>query len=567
MRKLLIAVLFLLAVGVAAKWWLSPARPPASQAFVGGVVLTMDATNRQVEAVLVEGERITAVGSRAEIEGRMRDDTLVHDLAGRSLLPGFIDAHGHFPGSGLSELGADLNSPPIGRIENLEGLLDGLRDKAADTPAGEWVFGFGYDDTLLEEKRHPTREDLDRASSEHPIFILHVSGHMGVANGLALERAGVDAATPNPEGGLIVKDASTGELTGLLEENAAEPVQRLAMAYSVFDAVAMVKAASREYAQVGVTTAQSGGVDLQMAQGLVLAAKLGMIPLRLELWPLHDKLGPKLLDGSVDAASLITERVRLGPIKVIADGSIQGYTGYLTEPYHVPFHGDETYRGYARVPRDALFDAVRTYHQAGYQLAIHTNGDASIDDALDALRAAHVAYPRDDTRPILIHAQMARDDQLDVMRELGVTPSFFSAHTYYWGDRHAAIFMGPERAARMSPTRSAIDRGVRFTVHLDTPVTPMLPLLGVWSTVNRISTGGQVIGSEQRISPMQALRAVTSDAAWQIFREDEVGSIEVGKFADLVVLDGNPLEKPERIRDLEVTQTLVGGVTIYQRGE
>ena len=160
---------------------------------------------------------------------------------------------------------------------------------------------------------------------------------------------------------------------------------------------------------------------------------------------------------------------------------------------------------------------------------------------------------------------MARVDQLDDMKRLGMTPSFFAAHTYYWGDRHWSTFMGPERAARMSPTKSALDRDLRFTVHLDTPVTPMLPLLAVWSAVHRESTGGRIIGEAERIDPMQALRAVTIDAAWQIFRDEELGSIEVGKLADLVVLDGNPLVDTDVIRDLEVVQTVVGGVTIYER--
>ena len=355
--------------------------------------------------------------------------------------------------------------------------------------------------------RHPTREDLDRATAEHPIFIWHVSGHLGVANTLALERAGIDESTSDPEGGVIVRDPDTGVPTGLLEENATNPIQELAMDFSIFDFLAMVRGAAAEYASVGVTTAQSGAVTLQMARGLMFAARLGLVPFRLELWPHFEELGPQLLDGSVNPASLTTERVRIGAIKIIADGSIQGYTGYLSRPYHVPFHGDPKYRGYPRVPPDELAAWVRKYHRAGYQLAIHGNGDASIDDIIAAFRAAQREQPRDDPRLIVIHAQMARDDQLDAMLELGMTPSFFSAHTYYWGDRHWSIFMGPERAARMSPTRSALDRGLRFSVHLDTPVTPMKPVIAVWSTVKRISTGGRVIGAAQRIAPVQALRA------------------------------------------------------------
>ncbi len=563
-RALQIIATIILILAALAYWLITPPNPPASQVFLGGVVLTMNSDQPIAEAVAIERDRIVAVGNRADVESHIQAGAQVHDLEGRTLLPGFIDAHGHFPASGLRVIGVDVNSPPIGTTRTISALTVALQAKAAETDAGEWIFGFGYDDTLLAEKRHPTREDLDAASSDHPIFVMHVSGHMAVANSLALELAGIDENTPDPDGGVIVKDPKTGRLTGLLEENAAKPLQVIATDFSVWDFIAMVENAAAEYASVGVTTAQSGGVNLQIAQGLKWASRLGMVPFRLELWPLFDELGPKLLDGSVDRASLSGDRVRIGAIKIIADGSIQGFTGYLSEPYHVPFHGDPSYRGYPRVSRDDLVDAVSKYHEAGFQLAIHGNGDASIDDIIHAVGEAQRKHPREDARTIVIHSQMAREDQLDDMKRLGMTPSFFAAHTYYWGDRHWSTFMGPDRAARMSPTKSALDRDLRFSVHLDTPVTPMIPVLAVWSAVNRISTGGRVIGEEQRIDPMQALRAVTIDAAWQIFREEELGSIEVGKLADLVVLAGNPLEQPDAIRDLEVEQTFVGGVTIYQ---
>jgi len=566
MKRALLIILsiafVLICVGL---WFLTPPTPPPSQVFVGGTVLTMDPDRPIAEAVAIERDQIVAVGSRADVERYIDAGARVHDLEGRTLLPGFIDAHGHFPGSGLRVVGVDVNSPPIGDTRTISDLVAALEAKAAETDPGKWIFGFGYDDTLLAEKRHPTREDLDAASPDHPIFIMHVSGHMLVANTLALELAGIDEDTKDPDGGVIVKDPETGRLTGLLEENAAKPLQVIAADFSVWDFFAMVEDAADEYARVGVTTAQSGAVNLQLATGLNWASRLGMIPFRLEIWPLFDELGPKLLDGSVDPESLSSDRVRLGAIKIIADGSIQGFTGYLSEPYYVPFNGDPSYRGYPRVSREDLVAAVQKYHEAGYQLAIHGNGDASIDDIIHAVEEAQRNHPREDARTIVIHSQMARVDQLDDMKRLGMTPSFFAAHTYYWGDRHWSTFMGPERAARMSPTKSALDRDLRFTVHLDTPVTPMLPLLAVWSAVHRESTGGRIIGEAERIEPMQALRAVTIDAAWQIFRDEELGSIEVGKLADLVVLDGNPLEDTDAIRDLEVVRTVVGGVTIYQR--
>jgi predicted amidohydrolase YtcJ len=229
----------------------------------------------------------------------------------------------------------------------------------------------------------------------------------------------------------------------------------------------------------------------------------------------------------------------------------------------VPPGDDPAYRGYPRFAREDLISEVERLHTAGWQVAVHGNGDAAIDDILDAFESAQRKHPREDTRHIIIHAQMARDDQLDRMRALGVIPSFFSLHTYYWGDRHRDLFMGPERAARMSPARSAVDRGMRFTIHCDSPVVPMEPLRLVWSAVNRRSASGAEIGPTQRITPMQALRAVTIDAAYQHFEDADKGSLEPGKLADLVVLSRSPLENPATIDQIEVVETIVGGETVW----
>ncbi|MCP4843001.1 MAG: amidohydrolase family protein, partial [Halieaceae bacterium] len=215
--------------------------------------------------------------------------------------------------------------------------------------------------------------------------------------------------------------------------------------------------------------------------------------------------------------------------------------------------------------RDELFEQVAALHKAGYQLAIHGNGDASIEDILDAFEAAQASHPREDPRMILIHGQMAREDQIARMAALGVTPSFFTAHTWYWGDRHRDIFIGPQRAENISPSRWAQKYGVRFSSHLDTPVTPMQPLQAVWSLVYRQTVGGDVLGPDQRIGIMDALRAVTIDAAWQVFQDENRGSLEPGKLADLVVLSGDLLRDPFTMRELQVDLTVIGGATVYER--
>jgi predicted amidohydrolase YtcJ len=290
-----------------------------------------------------------------------------------------------------------------------------------------------------------------------------------------------------------------------------------------------------------------------------------LIPLRLVVWPSQEAAEARL-DGSFEFSSPNELWLREGAAKLIADGSIQGYTGYLSRPYHVPPGDDPDYRGYPRMQRDELIERVTRFHSNGLQVAVHGNGDASIDDILDAFEAAQAAHPRAYARHVIIHAQMARDDQLDRMKQLGVIPSFFSLHTYYWGDRHRDIFMGPRRAARMSPARSAVERELRFTIHADCPVVPMEPLRLVWAAVNRRSTSGASIGEAQRIEPMQALRAVTIDAAYQHFEESEKGSLEPGKLADLAILSRSPLEDPEHIDRIRVLETIVGGRTAYRAG-
>ena len=373
------------------------------------------------------------------------------------------------------------------------------------------------------------------------------------------------ADTPDPEGGVIGRLPGSREPNGLLEETARLGIMIKMQDMSLMDTYRLIKSAATEYSALGVTTAQSGGVSKELATGLSLFSKLGVIPQRLVLFPFETEFGDSLLNGDYDPWDYSGERVVMGAIKLVADGSIQGFTGNLSQPYYTPYHGDADYRGYASIPREQLFTQVAALHKAGYQIAIHGNGDQAIEDILDAFEAAQQDNPVADPRMILIHAQMAREDQVARMKDLGVTPSFFSAHTWYWGDRHRDIFMGPERAAVISPAKWAQDYGLRFSSHLDTPVTPMLPLQAVWSQVFRTTYGGDVLGPQQRIGVMDALRAVTIDAAWQVFQEDNRGSLEVGKYADLVVLSDNPVEEPLTLRELVVEQTFIGGATVYRR--
>jgi predicted amidohydrolase YtcJ len=535
-----------------------------NRAFINGKILSMDDSNTVWEAIVVRDGQIVKTGNTDDIRASLTDQDALIDLGGKTMLPGFIDAHGHFPGSGLLVITANLNSPPIGKMTTIGQVIDELKAKAAQVEKGKWVVGWGYDDTLIEEKRMLDRHDLDEVSKDHPVYISHVSGHIGAANSLGLEQAGFTSDAPNPEGGVICRDSDSGEPNGILEEEATFAMSHLAMSFSSEEVVTMLQSAVDEYLSFGMTSAQSGLCDERRIVSLSMGSQIGQIPIRLMAWP-DIKTSEKIIAGDLDTSSHNTDLFKIGAAKIIGDGSIQAYTAHLSQPYHVPFKGDAEYRGYPVTSREEMVSLVKKFHNAGMQIAIHGNGDATIDDIIHSFSEAQKENPREDARHIIIHCQTVREDQLDEIKRLDLTPSFFSAHAYYWGERHRSIFLGPERADRMNPAKSALDKGIRFTIHVDTPITPMRPLLLAWSAVNRLSTAGNVIGESERISPIQALRAVTIDAAWQIFQEEKIGSIESGKMADLVILAENPLENPVSMHEIEVLETIVGGETVYKK--
>ncbi len=547
-------------------WWRLHPSPPSLQVWWNGHILTMDANGQQATALVIEDDRIVALGGDDDVQRWLPGADIRLDLGGRTVVPGFIEAHGHFPGAGLGAVAADLNSPPIGSVTNIAEVVGALEQLHADQPGDDWLIGFGYDDTVLAEKRHLTRADLDHVSTERPILAMHISAHMAVVNSFALDLLGIDSATPDPAGGEIRKDPATGEPTGLLLETASRPVMLEALDLPPLKQLDVVRSAVETYARQGFTTVQNGLATLKQIKGLSAASKIGLIPQRLVVWP-KDELGIAAAQGSVDLGQYATGHMHIGAIKFVGDGSIQGYTGFLSEPYYQPGEHGADYRGYPNIAADVMNAQVEAVHCAGHQVAVHGNGDAAIDQFLDAWEAAIEACAAQDARPILVHAQMARPDQLQRMQRLGVTPSFFSAHVYYWGDRHRDIFIGPERTARISPAASAAEMGLRFTTHLDTPVVPIDSMLQLWTPVARETSSGETLGPEERVSTEQALRAMTADAAWQMHMEDRVGSIEPGKQADLVILSDNPLDHRGDMRDIQVERTLVAGVTIFESAQ
>lgn len=540
----------------------------AEKIFINGEIVTLDAKGTIAEAVAVKNGIIVAVGSTEEVNKFKGEGTEVVDLEGRALSPGFFDSHSHFPMSGIQSLfRVELTSPPVGNIRCVADMLAKIRERVAVTPKGEWIIGVGYDDTLIEEKRHLTKDELDSISVDHPIILAHISVHLGVANTPALKIMNITKDTPEPEGSLIEKDPVTGELTGLLAEL---PFMNFYFKHlpplTMEQGIAAIEKSVEQYASQGVTTVQVGLLsDIPSLEQLIAAKQQGKLPLRVNIWTTPNMV-IGLADGTTKVEGLEESGFTFRTAKTFVDGSIQGYTGYLSEPYHtVPKGQSADYRCAAVMPREDLVAKVKHWHRQGLQIALHGNGDGAIDDILYAYEEAQKDFPRKDARHLVIHSQMAREDQLDKMQELEVSPSFFCLHTYYWGDRHRDIFIGQERAFRIDPTKSALDRGMKFSIHTDTPVTPINQLYSVWSATNRISTGGNVIGAEQRIPAEEALKAATLYAAWQAFEEDNRGSIEPGKLADVIVLSDNPLNVPDKIRDINVLATYVGGNQVYKR--
>ncbi len=532
--------------------------------YINGDIVTLDKANPEAQAVATWRDKIVAIGSTAQLQKMGGPRTKIVDLGGKTLVPGLIEPHSHFILYGpIALIRVDLSSPPVGQIKNMKELVEALSKRASVTAKGGWVSGFGYDDTTLEENRHPTRYDLDKASADHPVFISHISGHFVSLNSKALLMAGINKDTPQPVGGVIRKDSKTGEPDGVLEEAAMLLLYSILPALTLDQRVALLAESARQYMKVGVTScgdalvAGPGPVGAQDISAYQRTLAEGSLPIRINMMIEANfllKQSGGFLTGFGD------DRIKIGPAKIIGDGSIQGYTGWLTKPYHVPFKGDKAYCGYPFTQPEQLNPLVAELHKAGYQIAIHTNGDAAIDAAIEAFRLAQEAHPRTNCRHRLEHCQAVREDQLDKIAKMGITPSFFVSHTYYWGDRHRDIFLGPERGVRISPLKSALKRGIRFSIHSDCPVTPVSPLFCVFAAVNRLTSGGHVLGPEFRLTVEEALRAVTIDAAWQTFEEDIKGTIEVGKLADFTILDQNPLKiAPEQIRNIQVQGVIIGG--------
>ncbi len=571
----------------------------ADTVYHGGPIVTMVKDDDRVQALAVKDGKILAAGSLSKVMTHKGEGTKLVDLKGKCLMPGFVDPHSHVVLQSVKFSTANLDPKPIGEVGSIADIQRILRDwiKEKKLKPGQWVIGWGYDDTGIKEMRHPNRDDLDAVSTDHPILLMHISCHLMAGNSKMLEEIGVNAQTPDPDGGKIQRKPGSNEPNGVLEEHAMLLVMKKLPMPTPEKAMHLLEEGLRFYSQAGITTAQDGATGLGAIKLLRAMQEAGKLPIDIVAYPVYKGANDSVLDA-ITADRKATGRFRLGGIKLVLDGSIQGYTAFLTEPYYVQpgekahtpdkcdgenaeriFVSPETHasneakpskpvqehRGFSSMSQQEVDEWMKRCDAKGVQVLAHTNGDAATDMLLKAVEKSRGTKDRPELRTVIIHAQTIRDDQLDFAARHGLNASFFPIHVYFWGDRHRDIFLGPQRAARIDPSRSALDRKMTITLHHDAPVAGIDMLNVVWTAVNRITSSGKKLGPEECITPFEALQAVTSHAAWQYFEEARKGTLEAGKLADMVILSDDPLAiDPLKIRDIKVLLTIKEGATVYQ---
>jgi predicted amidohydrolase YtcJ len=542
----------------------------AIDVYYGGDIITMEGDSAQyAEAVVVKDGKILYVGSKEEAIKTAGEGHTMVDLKGQTMLPGFIDAHGHVFASGIQALAANLLPPPDGKGAAIPDLINistewaGKNQKIIDKIG--WIVGFGYDDAQLKEKRHPFANELDEISKDIPVMLLHQSGHLATLNSKGLELAGLNENTPDPPGGIIRRIKGTKKPEGTLEESAMfGPLFKVFGKIDSTGNTNIVRAGIESYIKYGFTTAQEGRASGAVCESLKKMAAANELPIDIYAYPdIQNELAYMEKNG---VQPNYTNHFRIAGVKLSSDGAIQGKTAFLSKPYKVPPVGaNKDYRGYPAIPDvNAYNGLIDSAFKNNWQIITHCNGDASGDMFIKAVRLAADKYGNNDRRSAMIHAQMAREDQLDSMKVLGIIPSFFAMHTYYWGDWHLNETIGKERAFRISPAMSALKRGMIFTEHHDAPVAFPDAFRVLSATVNRISRTGIILGADQRVPVYIALKSITAWAAYQAFEENLKGTLKAGKLADFVIIDKNPLKiDPMQLANLKVISTIKEGKTVY----
>lgn len=548
------------------------ARPAveADKIFINGKIITVDSANSIAEAVAIKEGKILDVGKTKDIQKLKGRNTEVIDLKGKTLVPGFIDGHSHFMSLGrLSSV--NVAAPPVGPVRSIPDIVAELQkfQREKNIPKGEWIDAFGYDQDQLKEGRHPEKEDLDKAFPDNPVGLRHVSGHMGVYNSYALKISGIDANTKDPAGGVIVRKKGSNEPTGLLQETAQRLIKRQSKGpASLEEQLKSLKEQQLYYASHGITTAQDGASSLASVRLLSEAAERNELIIDIEALPRYDIVDTVLADPKLKFGEL-KNHLKLAGFKLTADGSPQGKTAFFTKPYlvEVPGCSEEHCSGFPTVTEQRINEAILKGYKNNIQTFVHCNGDATIDMYIRAIENAtrELNTTSVNRRSVIIHSQFVRQDQLDTYKRLGMVPALFSNHAFFWGDVHVRN-LGEERAFFLSPLKTSARKQIVATNHTDFGVTPLNQLFLLWTSVTRQSRSGKVIGPDERLTPIEGLRTITINGAYQYFEEKTKGSIEKGKLADLVILSADPTTViPDAIKDIEVLETIKEGKTIYRK--
>ncbi|MCA9737455.1 MAG: amidohydrolase [Gemmatimonadetes bacterium] len=516
-----------------------------------GTVYTMDDAQPTAQAFAVRHGRFLAVGSTDDIDALRGPDTQVIDAAGLTVVPGFIDAHSHPSGGGLSALkNVDTNLGSIARIQ------EALRARAQQTPPGEWISGYMYDDTKLEEGRALTRADIDAAVPDHPVRVGHRGGHTSVYNSAAFRLAGISAATPDPFGGHFYRE--NGELTGKVAERANALITRLIPSTSTREErQAGVKKIGEMMNAAGLTSVHQTGTSIDDYVAYQDARAADELTFRAYLLPRGESyrqlLASGLRTGFGDA------HVRIGAVKFAADGSASERTMRMSTPYV----GRPDDFGILTMTQEEIHEAVEEAHRAGWQVGIHANGDVTIDYVLNAYERVQELWPRTDVRHRIEHCTLVTPDLVRRIAEGGYIPTPFYTYVHYHGEKWDEY--GDERMRSMFAHRSFLDAGIRVPGASDYTPGPFEPLMALQSLVTRKDFRGKVWGENQRVSVDEALRICTLNGAYASFEEHEKGSITAGKLADFVLLGDDPhTVDPDRLKEITVARTVVGGRTVYE---
>jgi predicted amidohydrolase YtcJ len=557
-------------VALAAIVSLAPAAcaAPAERIIRGGAIVTLHAAQPTAEAVAIAGGRIIAVGSEADVLRHKGPATEVTDLAGKTLVPGFIDGHSHFCALVDVQTQALCASPPAGPCKTVADVIAQLKQiqTRRNLGPGKFVMGFGYDPDLLAEKRAPTKQELDAAFLDNPVILVHVSGHGAMLNSKALAAYSITAATPTPPGGVIGREPGSNEPNGLVFETAFMPIFEKTPGPGPDEQLALIASGQELYLREGITTAQEGATTKPQYDLLRQAAERGLLKLDVVSLPIIFDVDKIFAGQPPRNEPAYRNRLRIGGVKMLMDGSPQGKTAFFTTPYLTGGpSGQQDWRGEPSFPQSALNEMVKKVYDGGATLFVHCNGDAAIDALLEAHRYASGDDPTKPRGTVGVHSQFIRRDQLEKYKAWGITPSFFTLHCFYFGDTHVAN-RGAAQADLISPMKSARALGLRPANHTDFNVSPLDQIFTIHTAVNRVSRSGRVMGAEECVTPLEALEAITIDGARMYGEEATKGSVEVGKLADFTILSVNPLTvPPATIKTIRVMETIKEGKTVWKR--